>query len=357
MALWMDADTGEAVEELVPKPRRGKVTPEEKQREADQKAVETRKKLEGDGVFVSPKKEESYPGPMEEPPNHTEAELVALEAASEIFADDMSPEERARLTAEIETLKKQPSAAVGKSLHTKLVEVMMAVDAVGKKGQNQAQNYSYQRAVDVFNAVRPEFIKRGMLFLTEVTSSKTTLIERQGKTPNVLVEIECAFTVTDGSEVVRFKGAGAGIDASGDKSVYKAITGSMKYGIRQLLMLPDENDPEVTRIGERDDIEGMPVVVTAAPPVAVQQGGRQHNATSAQIKAIRDASRELMLTPEALHAFIASTLGHSPVITADMTDAEQAAALMSFLENLPFEECGKVVKGLMEAVENAAGGA
>jgi len=300
-----------------------------------------RAELEAKGEFVNPLREETYPGPMEEPPIMIDVDLT--EEAREIFKDDLVVDAPAK-----------PEA----TLHEKLIEVMAAVDSVGKRGENTSQGYKYQKAVDVFNAVRPEFIKRGMLFTTEVTSSKTTLIERQGLTPNVLVEITCQFYVSDGSQTFRFGGAGAGIDASGDKSVYKAITGAMKYGIRQLLMLPDENDPEKARPEEREDVEGThrgPITITGSNASGVMQGGRQTKATSAQLDAIKKAARELMLTPETMAAHIVSTLGSGPELTGDVN--ADSAEVLRYLAALSFDECGKVVKELVAATETVSGGA
>jgi hypothetical protein len=346
MAEWVDADTGQVYEEMVPKPkrpRRGAIDPDAQ-----------RKDMEEKGTFVSPKREESYPGPIEEPPLLPESELPVLEAAMEIFSDEMSPAERAKLEAEVKKVKPIPHEP---SLHAKLVSVMAAVDAVTKKGSNTAQNYSYQRAVDVFNAVRPEFIKRGILFIANVTGTRTTVVDRGGgKAPNILADLEFEFMVTDGKDTFRWTGAASGIDA-GDKGVFKAITGGMKYGVRQLLMLPDENDPEKTRPGEREDVEGPASInISSAKPVAVQQGGRQQNATSAQISAIREASRELMLSPEMLRTFIVSELGSGPDLDPGLNDNQQAKVLMDYLAALPFEECGKIVKGLMASVEASGGG-
>lgn len=295
-------------------------------------AEEVKEELEEKGEYVSPIREaETYPGPVEEPP--VEVDLTA--AAGEIFADDLLDEDQA-LQAIGPPSYTQPLGIV-----ERLIEIMGEIDAVGKKGTNAAQGYKYQRAVDVFLAVRPEFAKRGLLFVTEVLNTRTTLIERPNKTPNVLVEIECNFRVMDGREVLEFSGAGAGIDASGDKSVYKAITGAMKYGIRQLLMLPDENDPEVARPGEKNDIEGGSITITPAHADGVIQGGRQSRATTAQLNNIRESANALGLSPTTLKGVIASTLGMAP-------DEDRAPEIMDWLATLSFAECGKVAKVLWD---------
>ena len=71
-------------EEIKPKPRRGrtKVDPVEKKQELEEK-----------GEYVSPTREaEMKPGPLEEPPDHTDGELVDLqEEAERIFQDEILP--------------------------------------------------------------------------------------------------------------------------------------------------------------------------------------------------------------------------------------------------------------------------
>ena len=135
----------------------------------------------------------------------------------------------------------------------------------------------------------------------------------------------------------------------GDKGIYKAITGMLKYGLRALLLLPDErDDPEVTR---PDEVAETQIVIGKSEITNVIQGGRQQVATQAQIAAIREASRELNLVPEALNTFIQVELGRSADLSGAADVNEGARLILDFLSGLTFEECGKIVRGLMEAVE------
>lgn len=317
--------------ELLPKPRRGRTAkpPEEE----------------------LPILEETYPpGTHEEPPLHTPEELVVLETALDIFSDDMSPQERAKMQTEIETLKTMPP--VRKSLVDKLVLVMAAIDAVEKKGTNEAQKYSYQRATDVTKEVRREFIKHGLVFVTDIKTVETLPIPRDRGAPNMLVTITGSFRITDGVDTISFDGAGMGQDV-GDKGIYKAITGMLKYGLRTLLLLPDEkDDPEVARQDEREEIG---IQITSATVPGVRQGGRQSQATSAQINAIKEAARELLLSPEGMAAHISSTLGAGPALDPLDDPNDQAKQVMAYLEALSFDDCGKVAKGLVEAVRANGG--
>ena len=326
-------------EELKPKPRRGKVTnPEEPGRAGE----------------TAPTLEETMPGPIEEPPLAIDdpSYLATLEAATEIFSDDMSPAERTRMKSEITKLQ---TAKASVTLIEKIIKVMEAIDAVEKKGRNDAQKYDYQKATDVTKEVRKEFIKQGLILLTDIQDVDIIQIPRDRGSPNTQVLVKGQFTVTDGKESLTFGGAGMGQDV-GDKGIYKAFTGMLKYGLRTLLLLPDEkDDPEVARADEV--VEGGPIVITPANVKGVIQGGRQTSSTGAQMKAIKDAARVLMLSPEQMAAFVVSETGEGPVLDPGDSDAEQAKQVMAHLEAMPFAELGKVVQGLMEAVEASNGGA
>ena len=326
-------------EEMLPRPRRGKTT-----------------KPEEELPIIS----ETYPGPIVEPPPASNEELVTIETALEIFADDMSPVERAKLEAQVENLQKLAEGThrgrVAKpTLTSKILLVMEAIDAVEKKGRNEAQRYDYQRATDVTKEVRREFIKQGLVFTTSINKVKMTMIPREKGSPNTLVTVKGKFTITDGEQTFSFKGAGMGQDV-GDKGIYKAITGMLKYGLRTLLLLPDEkDDPEVARPDEYPDMNAG-IQITSANIPGVKQGGRQSQATSAQIKTIKEAARELMLSADGLAALIVSTLGTGPVLDPADSENEQAKQVVAYLEELPFDGCGLIAKALVEAV-HASGGA
>ena len=341
-------------EELLPKPRRGKTKTEEQIEQAARDAKATRAKLQNEGVFVDPIKAETYPGPIGEAPPHTEEELVTIETALEIFADQMSPAEKMRMENEIEALKAQPRGRVRLTLIEKISLVMEAIDAVEKKGRNEAQKYDYQRATDVTKEVRREFIKQGLVFVTSITDIETLPIPRDRGTPNMLVTIKGNFEISDGIEAIKFSGVGMGQDV-GDKGVYKAITGMLKYGLRTLLLLPDEkDDPAVARQDEFPEATGA-INISGANVSGVKQGGRQSSATAPQIKAIKDAARELMLSPESMSAFIVSELGSGPKLDPGDLPGEQVKQVMNYLETLSFEDCGKIAKGLTEAVDASGG--
>jgi hypothetical protein len=132
-----------------------------------------------------------------------------------------------------------------KALAAKLVAAMKEIDAVGKGGKNEKQNYQYVRAVDVAKEVRPVLIAHGIGFSYSVISSERWEKPTQSGGSLFFVEIHVLLTFTDSEtgESVTVQGLGWGMD-TGDKAPYKAMTGALKYGLRMNFIIPDELDPE-----------------------------------------------------------------------------------------------------------------
>jgi len=99
-----------------------------------------------------------------------------------------------------------------------------------------------------------------------------------------------------------------------------------------------------------------PIVIESSNIKNVKQGGRQQVATIAQIQAIKAASNELMIEPAALAAFIDVELGDSPDLSVAKDITEEGKIIMDYLVGLTFEQCGRIVKGLVEAVEKQRNG-
>ena len=131
-----------------------------------------------------------------------------------------------------------------KSLVAKLAEACDAVGGVDKKGRNQQQGYDYQRATDVAKAIRHELFSRGVVVVPDELEPEW--VELTTKSGAVMTEcrLTTIFTVTDGNETLKYNANAVARD-SGDKAIYKAKTGALKYFLRGLGLIPDEaDDPE-----------------------------------------------------------------------------------------------------------------
>ncbi len=134
--------------------------------------------------------------------------------------------------------------SLGKSLVARLAEACDATSGVAKKGTNEAQHYKYQKASDVAKEFRHELFSRGIVILP--SESDPVWRDYATKSGSIMRECQLAveFLITDGTDSIARIGHGVAAD-SGDKAIYKAKTGALKYFLRNLGLLPDEaDDPE-----------------------------------------------------------------------------------------------------------------
>jgi len=146
-----------------------------------------------------------------------------------------------------------------KSLVGKLAEALLAVDSVEKKGRNTQQNYSYVRAADVANAVRKELFRRGVIMTADVEKTEWSEFQTNKGSRMTVCRLTVAYTLhdSDSPEKLTFHGLGEAFD-SGDKAVYKAHTGALKYALRTLGLIPDEAaDPEADEKVDREMASGV----------------------------------------------------------------------------------------------------
>jgi hypothetical protein len=131
------------------------------------------------------------------------------------------------------------------ALAKKMLAVMAAVDAVEKRGKNEKQGYAYVKAVDVAREVRKALMEVGVGFSYDCGQT-----ERWEKPTNsggsltfVQLPINATFTDIETGEEKTITAVGWGMD-TGDKAIYKAMTGALKYALRMNFLIPDELDPE-----------------------------------------------------------------------------------------------------------------
>jgi hypothetical protein len=122
------------------------------------------------------------------------------------------------------------------NLFKKLAEVTEALQRVPKRGRNDFHKYDYVLEADLMEAVRLELAKRRVFIFSAVDSVQRT---------ETLTTIHCTFTFADGEsgEVYAIAGAGTG-DDRGDKGLYKAITGAVKYMLMKNFLISTGDDPE-----------------------------------------------------------------------------------------------------------------
>lgn len=161
------------------------------------------------------------------------------------------------------------TATQQKKLAGKLAKVMGSIPWVEKRGRNSFFNYDYATESDIMEAIREKLAEAGVFVTTSVEDMQfreTTKKTRDGS-PMHLVFVKTKHTFHDGEtgETLEAFGFGSGED-SGDKAVYKAITGAMKYFASKNFLMSTGDDPEKDGEEEKVDKSTGEVSRPSVPP-------------------------------------------------------------------------------------------
>ncbi|MDJ0649603.1 MAG: ERF family protein [Xenococcaceae cyanobacterium MO_188.B19] len=132
-------------------------------------------------------------------------------------------------------------------LFKKLLSVQKNLKPVAESGKNTFQKYKYATSIDVLEPVKKTCNEFGLFIYLDVVDSQ---IEPGRATCKIcLTVVDC-----DSGESVSIAAFGHAEDWShkenrptGDKAIYKAITGATKYAVRAMFVLPSSDDPENSR--------------------------------------------------------------------------------------------------------------
>lgn len=127
-------------------------------------------------------------------------------------------------------------ATAGVTLHRRLYAVMNEVEPISKERESQ-QRYKFARYEDLISAVKPYFVKHGILMLVD---DRRIHSREMGK--SIWVELQClvSFINADTPEdKISITVHGHGID-SGDFGLSKARTQCVKEALKKILMLEIE---------------------------------------------------------------------------------------------------------------------
>jgi hypothetical protein len=173
----------------------------------------------------------------------------------------------------------------GSILVQKLAKIMAETRWVEKKGRNSFFNYDYARETDILDAVRAKLAENGIFVFTSVESMdlrETGKRTRDGSPVNmVTVRTKHVFRDGESGETAEVFGTGSGED-SGDKAVYKAITGAMKYFISKNFLISTGDDPEKDSETEKERFSGDSTASASAPqaPQIREEFSPEHETTS-----------------------------------------------------------------------------
>lgn len=127
------------------------------------------------------------------------------------------------------------------SVYKKLFAIQQEELILKKSGYNAYHKYKYVTESDILELAKKVFQKHGLICIPNQV--EVTNIPKGDK--DDITRIIYEFTIVDpetGDNIVLRHG-GDGQD-SGDKGIYKASTGAVKYFLMKLLMVSAEDDPE-----------------------------------------------------------------------------------------------------------------
>lgn len=142
----------------------------------------------------------------------------------------------------MDNIDKAPSNA---ELYAALVVAQSKCRYIQMTGVNKEQGYRFASDEDIMKVVSPALSEAGLVAIPLTHRMTTTERTTKSGSKMLVVDLVSEYLIahTSGQSIV-VQAIGTGQD-TGDKAVYKAITGSLKYLYRALFALPIGLDAEV----------------------------------------------------------------------------------------------------------------
>lgn len=153
----------------------------------------------------------------------------------------------------------------------KLKAVADAIGFVEKRGRNDHHGYNFAQAVDVVRDVRAHLLAQGVVVVPAATDVRHEPIgqTRSGATTLLsTVELTYRFRDVETGASIEVPWIGTGADQGGDKGIYKAYTGGLKYALLSLFLLPTSDDPEHDALTDPESAAGQDRAKDAERPAA-----------------------------------------------------------------------------------------
>ncbi len=129
-------------------------------------------------------------------------------------------------------------------LFRKLLQVQQRLRPIAETGKNTYQRYSYATALDILEPVKRTCNELGLFIYLDVMES--AIEPGKARCTVKLTTVDC-----ESGEALSINSCGYSEDwsykenrATGDKAIYKAITGATKYAVREMFALASTDDPE-----------------------------------------------------------------------------------------------------------------
>ncbi len=226
------------------------------------------------------------------------------------------------------------------SLATKLANVMGELGNVKKEGFNTNQKYKFVRESDVVEKLAP-LLSKYHIFLHQTVLSHEMVELYKAASGSImwLTTVEVQFQWIDGETgemLPIFVFVGTGAD-TGDKGIYKALTGAEKHALMKTFLVSTGDDPEADEkvdkaTAAKDAATGTRVV--RGNVAGAQRGGKSETVTDAQVKEMSRLTKEAGLDATTIIPVIKKVLGKAP---AGPTEVR------AFLLGLSSEDGGKLI--------------
>ncbi len=146
-------------------------------------------------------------------------------------------------------------------LYKKLLQVQRTLKPIAETGKNTYQKYSYATALDILEPVKRTCNELGLFLYLDV-------IESEIEPGKARCTVKLTVVDSESGESLSINSCGYSEDwsykenrATGDKAIYKAITGATKYAVREMFALASTDDPEKEEIRQS---KPKPRLITAA---------------------------------------------------------------------------------------------
>jgi len=133
-----------------------------------------------------------------------------------------------------------PQTTTGKTLVSKLAEVMKEVGRIPKNGYNEHFKYKFVREADLVDKLS-ELLGERHVFITSLMKG-FELLELPNK-KCMLLRVEYTMRDGDSGETLTVDSFGE-VEQDGGKGIYKALTGAMKYFLMKQFLVATGDDPE-----------------------------------------------------------------------------------------------------------------
>lgn len=235
-----------------------------------------------------------------------------------------------------EKVKQEVIPMEPKNIYQRISAISADVGSVSKDGHNAFSNYDYVRAADVVNKVREACVKHGVVIVPHALSYTRELNQSQeGKTKEI-VGINMAYhivNIDNPEDSLTIPLYGMASD-TGDKAIWKAYTGALKYFLTGTFQIGTDDDPENDSKDQKAQAKSSP---TPAPKAAVS---RPTSSTGEYIYAMPYGTNHLV---KGKAKFQKDYQGFTNVWVSNILIPEASAHIVSSPKSIPSEVKGTKV--------------